>query len=217
MADAGNLAGVVLEADTVTDSRQAAWLESLPVVWATLTRMRAAGEIQQRLDDDILQEGYLAAGLALRRWTPERGPAAPLIAAYVRGRVLNHLNTQHNGGIGSGRQKVQMFHLPETAPLPGTNSDNLPPDSPADGLIYAEPPDGFDDPAVALEREALLKQVRFAVELMDAEDRDMLKALYGLDGEPVTLNEYATRQGWAIRTAGRLRVRALERLRRMLR
>lgn len=184
----------------MTDPRTL-WRDNLPLVRFTLDRMRAHGELQQPLDDDLLQEGCLALGVALTGWDPAKGALATYAVRCIRGAALDHLNTERNRGVGSRRQPVEVEPLPDEAD--GT------------GLSYALPPEGYADPSDAAEAAVLKAQLRYALDLLDDKDRQVLDALYGLTVEPLTLAEYGAlvgltgeavrlRRGTAVRRLARL-------------
>jgi DNA-directed RNA polymerase specialized sigma24 family protein len=75
-------------------------------------------------DEDALQEGRLAAGLAIRSWNPARGAFSTHVASQVRGALLNWCNSHATAGVGSRRQAaddipISVISLHDPALSPG--------------------------------------------------------------------------------------------------
>jgi RNA polymerase sigma factor (sigma-70 family) len=162
--------------------------------------MRASGELQQPPDDDLLQEGRLAVGEAVRTWDAGKGALSTWVCARVRYAVLNYLNKQHSGGINSRAYKVRMTELPPDE----VESDGLEDDdasrrahgreSPQE-MTYADPPEGYANPSEEAAGAVLVDQLRFALGLLKGRDYAVIDALYGLESEPLTATRFAQDTG----------------------
>lgn len=181
----------------MTDPR---WLEHLPLVRFTLNRMKASGELQQPLDDDLLQEGRLAVGEAVRTWNAGKGAISTWVCARVRYAVLNYLNKQHSGGINSRAHKVRMTELPPDEWAAEHGGDDELDEQRTWGpqlraLTYADPPEGYANPSDEATGAVLGDQLRFALGLLKGRDYAVLDALYGLEGEALTATQFAQATG----------------------
>lgn len=70
----------------------ALWLEARTIVNAVVGSMYAANEIHNAEREDVLQEGYLAAGSAIRSWEPIEGTFNTWVTRITRGCILKSLN-----------------------------------------------------------------------------------------------------------------------------
>lgn len=70
------------------------WLDTLKFVLYVRTKLRPSMPFVRLDDMDVLQEGNLAAGLALGRWNPARGTLTTWLYPHVRGALLNHAVTE---------------------------------------------------------------------------------------------------------------------------
>lgn len=198
----------------MTDTR-AVWLANLPLVRFTLNRMKADGELVQPINDDLIQQGALALGEALARWQPDRGALSTFIVAAIRGAVLDFMAASRSGGMG--RRALALQPLPPDTDAPGDEAEDY---QAADGSLHygrtGYTPDGYEDPAARVERDTVLRQLRFAVDLLNDSDRDLLSCLYGLDGSRQPAEVYAERVGVSRRTINTRKAQALRRLARVM-
>jgi RNA polymerase sigma factor (sigma-70 family) len=77
----------------------ALWLAADPLVKFAMSKLGCG-------DEDALQQGRLAAGLAIRSWAPEKGAFSTHITTQVIGAIRDWLRAAHNGGVGSRRQRA---------------------------------------------------------------------------------------------------------------
>lgn len=171
------------------------WHAGLPLVRVAARQLQAAGSLGV-LTEDLLQAGHLAVGEAVRRWDPLLGAFSTFIVATLRGKLLEAQADGLNGGITD---------LPE-----GSEAD---PDH--DGA-YLEAPEGYRDPAVefcAVDDQVAL---RFAVDLLPADERAVVSAVYGLDGERLTADEFARLTSATMEQVKTVKARAIARLREIM-
>jgi RNA polymerase sigma factor (sigma-70 family) len=97
------------------------WVEALPLVKFTIKRMIQSGALDPHYArEDLLQEGNLSAGKAIRTWEPLEAAFSTWITSNVRGALLNFLAVQSNRGMGSKRVRSKTYalekkHLQEAA------------------------------------------------------------------------------------------------------
>lgn len=72
------------------EARNRLWLDSLKFVIFVRMKMRSSLPFVRLDDMDMIQEGNLAAGLALERWDPEKGALSTWLYPHVRGAFLNY-------------------------------------------------------------------------------------------------------------------------------
>lgn len=70
------------------------WQIAEPLVKFTIKRMRERGEAYECDWEELLQEGMLAAGEAMRRWDSSAGTFGAFTVSWTRGRLLDYLNSQ---------------------------------------------------------------------------------------------------------------------------
>lgn len=71
-------------------AEQRLWLDSLKFVVFVRMQMRRSLPFVRLDDMDILQEGNIAAGAALKRWTPKAGTLTTWLYPHVRGAFLSY-------------------------------------------------------------------------------------------------------------------------------
>jgi RNA polymerase sigma factor (sigma-70 family) len=182
---------------------RALWLDGLPLVRFTLTRMRANGELLSPVDDDLLQEGYLAAGEAVRLWQPPLGAFSTFLVSWIRGRLLTYLNKA--GSSFSGRAVVAGPLPDETVDGPGTSY-----------AYTASEPEGYADPLEETEATQRTAHLRYALGLLSATDRQLLVNLFGLDGDRWTAENYRRAYRLPLATVNWRKRQALKKLFRLM-
>ncbi len=162
----------------VSEDWSTLWIESIP--WVRL----AATSLRTNSVEDLLQEGYLAAGRAVREWNPDLSPFWGHIYAYTRNRMLNYLRAQ-------GRRTG--------TPLESADSDVEGPEATYGDMGHV--PQGYGDAAQELARiaapgaaEALLRRLDPAT-AMRLRERWGLPAFDSEGGEETSVPEMAHAQG----------------------
>lgn len=155
-----------LETARALEDYETLWLAADPIVKFAMAERNCG-------DEDALQEGRLAAGLAIRSWDPAKGAFSTHIANAALGAITNWLNQEATGGIGSRRVASEGF-APDTVslydPADGADEDDERPTR-LDRLTYQD----LDNPT---EFEALAQ----SGELQNMADR-MLRFLPDEDAQ----------------------------------
>jgi hypothetical protein len=195
------------------------WQHAMPLVKLVIKRMRKDGAAQSdNADDDgeLLQQGMLIAGEAMRVWRPIECAFSTHITTRVRGGILNHRAEAANAGVGSREQKPVILSLGDERPDSSTSADDE--DKDEDGtfdaaLTYAGVvmpggqfdgdgyvPEGFADPSELADVGAK-EAVRASFQHLTPEEIELVSTLYGFDGARAqTLVEYAEARGIPYRT-----------------
>jgi DNA-directed RNA polymerase specialized sigma24 family protein len=135
--------------------------------------------------DDVLQAGYAGALEAARSWVPERGAFSTYVTAWAQGEMLNCLETEARGGIGSKHTDPIVRYGDEDL----TDIDELTGETEPLGSrqVYDWTPEGFDP---EVEAEALL--VRRKVLHLPGIEGAIVSALFGIGGPAKSVAELAT-------------------------
>ena len=174
------------------------WAHALPITRQIVAELARKGRIPPSLAEDALQTAYLAAGQAVRLWRPLDATLSACLSVHVRGAVYRLL----------AREPRNLDSLDEE----GEEGPVL------DDLVYADPPEGFDDPLSETLRIEVERRVRAAIDgLRSRTDRDILSAIYGLNGDPISLEAYAGSAGLRRRDAYYILSEAKRRLAKRLR
>jgi DNA-directed RNA polymerase specialized sigma24 family protein len=195
------------------------WQQAMPLVKLTVGRMLKSKERDEDVADDMIQQGMLIAGEAMRAWKPMECAFSTWIGNRVRDDLLVHAGVQANNGVGSHMQKPVILSLGDERP--DARSDGDAEDSEDDGtfeaaLTYAGVvmpggqhdgdgyvPQGFGDPSEEADvgREAAL---RAALQHLTSEELELVNNVFGLGGGHMqTLAEYADARGIPYITARR--------------
>ncbi|MCE5292951.1 MAG: hypothetical protein ABFC80_09325 [Coriobacteriales bacterium] len=170
----------------------ALWLAARPLVKFTIKRMIQRGEIDPSrwADDDLKQEGLLAAGLAVRSWDTLEGAFSTWVSGKIRTEILSHLQGEGNGGVGGSRRggKVSSLQEPFKSESPGCDDDEDEDDKVTrlDMLTYPED-EVIPSPETAMNRETALR----LLDRLGPFDRDVARRAYGFDGKPQSIREIA--------------------------
>lgn len=198
------------------------WQHAMPLVKLVIGRMRKDGAAQSDSADDdgeLLQQGMLIAGEAMRAWRPVECAFSTHITTRVRGGILNHAAEQANAGVGSREQKPVILSLGDERPDSSTSADDE--DADDDGtfeaaLTYAGVvmpggqydgdgvvPEGFGDPSEVADVGAQA-HVRAALQHLPERDQHLLCSIYGIGGgRAQTVTEYAAAHDMPLRTVER--------------
>ncbi|HZT03735.1 MAG TPA: sigma-70 family RNA polymerase sigma factor [Steroidobacteraceae bacterium] len=140
----------------------ALWEASIPLVKHAITKLLRAGQLTaDRVSDDLLQEGYLAARRALPKWDPEAGKLSTWIAYEVRGAMLDHLRRERS--IVGGRRSTRLSVLIQDDITP----DDRDPDAEAKEVQHARD----------------LINLSVALAQLTEEERNLVERIYGI-GRP---------------------------------
>ena len=150
------------------------WQHALPVARQVVDALIRSGRVPPHLEADVRQAAYLAAGLAVRTWRPLEATLSACLTSHIRGAVRGVLAAE-----------------PRTSSL----DEEVDGESKISGLAYDDPPAGFGDPLEEAARLQAEERVHRALSgLRSHRDRHILAAVYGLEGRPMTLDEYAERE-----------------------
>jgi RNA polymerase sigma factor (sigma-70 family) len=179
------------------------WLQSIPLVKFSIKKMMSEGEVDPFwAREDLLQEGMLAAGLAVRSWDTIEGAFSSWVTLKVRGHLLDHLNRNATNGMGGKDADVTVASLHEIAHRTEESETTR-----QDELAYDV--EVFAPPETAAEAAALR---RLMVRLTSAE-ADVVARTFGLGGaEPQSLREVAEHYGVSHVMLRKRLKRAVERL-----
>jgi DNA-directed RNA polymerase specialized sigma24 family protein len=89
----------------------ALWEMAVPVVQATVGRMKRAGEATGVDYDELIAEGNLVAGTAVREWRPLDTLFGSWVSFCVRRKLLNVIGQQRSRD--RGRDDVNVENLPD--------------------------------------------------------------------------------------------------------
>lgn len=144
------------------------WQAAIPIVKHAVTKLLRSGQLStDSATDDLLQEGYLAAGPAIKSWNPDAGMFSTWISHAVRGAMLDHLRRECSGMVGgrdSGRRTTVM-------------EDDIAMDTEA------------VTPAAETERSNDALRVRVALASLGAREQLIVKRWFGIDCEPESLDQ----------------------------
>jgi RNA polymerase sigma factor (sigma-70 family) len=206
------------------------WTAAIPWVKFVISSMGRQGLIswpharraRKELRKEVLQEGSLAAGGAIRNWDPDIAAFSTYICLRVRGDLINYLNEQKAQGLGTRwlaetDQDVELVTI-HADPEEDEDGEEIAPYEPT----YADTghvPEDLADPETELERQAQPAGLRGLLARLAPEDAANLRDFYGISistdaeqapSEPTSIRDWAARKGLSRMTAHRL-VAAAER------
>ena len=172
---------------------QRLWVAALPLVKLTITRLISSGRITtDQATDDLLQEGNLAAGRAIRSWDPDKGAFSTWVMRAAHGAMLDHLRRASSGMVGGRAARGGTSTLIEEA---------------------IEDDGTFEEAPEALQRMQESMQLRVSIaSLKSVQDRELIKRYYGLGCEAEQLKDIASKWGFPLRTIERMLTGALKKL-----
>jgi len=167
------------------------WEQSVPIVKYSIKLLMKAGRLSRNsISDDLLQEGYEAAGRAVRSWNPDIGKFSPWISQAARSAMLNHLRREAGGMVG-GRDAVA---------LTTQWVDDVAADAEA------------DTPFQEVERSVDALRVRIALTALEPNEQLVIKRYFGVDCAPEPMDAICKMSGLSRRSAWRIIREALERM-----
>jgi hypothetical protein len=150
------------------------WQHALPIARQVVDALIRSGRVPPHLEADVRQAAYLTAGLAVRTWRPLEATLSACLTSHIRGAVR---------GVLAAEPPVSSL------------DEEVDGEPRVDGLAYDDPPAGFGDPLEEAARLQAEERVRYALARLPSHtDRHILSAVYGLEGRPMTLDEYAERE-----------------------
>lgn len=161
----------------------------MALVGAAFGRLLGDGVgVAEQERQDVLQAGYVGALEAARRWVPEEGGFSTFITECARGAMLDHLNTEARGGIGSrDSEPLTRYGEADVTDIDETVGERLPL---GDRQVYDWTPQGFDP---EVEAEAMM--VRRKVAKLPAEEAKLIDSLFGLSGPETSMATAAHLRG----------------------
>lgn len=139
------------------------WEQTIYIVKHAVTRLLQAGQLApERASDDLLQEGHMAAGKAVKTWNPDLGMFSTWISHAVRGAMLDHLRREASGMIGGRDAKLPTISFEDTM---GLDMDG-------------------EEPTEEVERVRDAVKVRIALESLEGREKLILERWFGIDCEP---------------------------------
>lgn len=158
-------------------------MRAVPVVKSVISRLLSRGTITpEQATDDLLQEGLLAAGRAVRTWQPLKGAFATWVHHAAHGAMLDHIRRVSSGMVGGMRAHGQTAQLFEEI---------------LEGSIR--------EPYETLLREQQAMHIRQSIDqLKIPEDRELIRRVYGIDCEAETLPAIADDWGRSLRSVQRM-------------
>lgn len=162
---------------------QPLWLQAIPLVKRVISQLIARGTITtDQATDDLLQEGLLSAGRAIRTWKPGKGPFPHWVCRTAHGAMLDHIRRAASGMVGGMRASGKTLPLFEEILEGGTRE-------PYEMVLQ-------EQQAIAI-RSAISR-------LKIPEDRELISRVYGIDCEAETLPAIATQWGRSLRSVQRM-------------
>jgi RNA polymerase sigma factor (sigma-70 family) len=145
-------------------ARNRLWIDTAKLVLYVFHLMRRAGSLPGVAPDDmdVIQEGNMAAGRALKRWDPSKGALSTFLVPSIRGAMLNYRE-----------KEIEFERLLQEAPEV-SDFDEVDEES-DDGLEFNQTV--FLSP----ERSAFYAQVIERVRKLPSPSRDMLESYFFLD------------------------------------
>lgn len=166
--------------------------EALGYVNLTLKRMIERGLlVQEQIDADLIQEANLAAMEACRSWQSLSSTLGSWAEVCIRGAVQNHLLALSTGMIGGRPSGYPTVSTSE--PLSTEEPDD--PSTLGESLEYLEPPEGLGNPFDEVVRLQDIEKARALVASLSLEDRELVRAVYGIGQPQETQGGYAVRKG----------------------
>jgi RNA polymerase sigma factor (sigma-70 family) len=194
-------------------ARDKLWNEAMRLVLRSEHRLRKLYGIEEQ-DEDMVQEGALAAGRAVDTWDPERSSFATWVLTNVKGAMLDYLNEYCKHGIGSKSSAVIMVDMEEgvasapemtgTTDVPGTAEEDAIPRSElltyegvrvgpnVDGNGFV--PEGFED----VETRVDYNKLYTAIGQLSPDDAFIIRAYYGIGRARLTLAELCDAVGYSL-------------------
>lgn len=194
-------------------ARGTLWSEAMRLVYRTESRLRSLYG-QEALDEDMIQEGAVAAGRAVDTWDPTRSSFATWVLSNVRGAMLDYANEAGKAGIASKSTDVSLLDMEEgvafspetsgTEDRPGFAADGSIPRSElltyegvqlgaeVDGAGYV--PEEYQSP----EHRTEIERLRRVLRELPTDDAYLLQAFYGIDRAKRTAEEIATDLGFSV-------------------
>lgn len=182
----------------------ALWKQGLPAVGTALGDLLKSGSIgREDIDDDLLQEAALAAGEAIRSWSPLERKFYAHVALGAKRAIVDLCLIRLTGGIGSewtakgGRQPAAhvSFHTENDTEADGEGVTYL-----QDNFTYADDPDGapgeLGDPGLELQRQTAQQAATTLISTLSSEDAALIRAVVY---DETTFRDYAKLVGRPVR------------------
>lgn len=203
------------------------WEHAIPLVKMTVGRLVRSKTVKGADLDDVLQQGFLAGWAAIKDWPAFECAFSTHVANRVRWALLEFLGAAGNHGIGSHVQRSVILSLEDSrdvnnngAHKRGAGADPTEDDADdgsfTDGLTYegvlrntggtdgiGYVPGGFADPAEEADKLQIEEAIGAALEVLTAEERDIVTKLYGIGCAREIQEEYVERTGIARSTLNR--------------
>jgi len=169
------------------------WLAARPLVKFTIKNMIRRGEIDPArwIDEDLLQQGMLSAGLAVRSWNTLEGAFSTWVSTKVRGYLREFRdNAVRHGFTGQGDPPI-LESLQEEVRA-GEGDDEEIDETKQDALVY--PNEVFLSQETAAERDTAMR----LLSRLGPKDAELMRRLCGIGCESQTLREIAMERGVSV-------------------
>lgn len=183
-----------LRAAQVAQDWRSLWEQALPLVKFAVNRFAMRGVDRALCSDDMIQDGNIAAGKAVRSWNPDKGEFSTWILARVEGAIRNHLQRTLSGMVG------------------GRDSEGR------TGFFEDERFADVEELVSSLEQEDEATRLGDALAQLTAGDQKILALRYGVGGEKtLQVQEIAIHLGWSQSSVKRVLAECVKKLTRLLR
>lgn len=184
------------------------WKAALPLVKVAVRRLVRDGGTRT---DDLMQEGALAAGEAIRSWRPIECALSTHLILAVRSALYDSRVVEGNHGIGSQKQSTVVLSIGD----PRQNADARTEEDEADddgsfdaALTYegvvmpggqfdggGEAPEGLGNPEEEAARMQCESAIENAVARMSPANAELLRCVHGIGCPVEHPDAFAERQG----------------------
>lgn len=174
------------------------WEQAIPLAKLAVRRLMEKGSLAPgQSTEDLMQDALLAAGLAVRKWQPEKGAFSTWVMARARGQVLDSLAACNSGMIGGRRSGLPVVSMHGEGSTAYEGEDDA---EDAAELQYEHTPEGLGDPLEEAARVEAGEQALLRLASLPADAEELVASLYGVGRTKETVEQFARRKRLAIRT-----------------
>jgi RNA polymerase sigma factor (sigma-70 family) len=174
------------------------WEQAIPLAKLAVRRLMEEGLLDPyHSREDLMQDAMLAAGMAVRKWQPEKGAFSTWVMVRVRGAALDSITAAATGMVGGRRSGVTVVSMHGEGHTSYAENEE---EDAEFALEYPVVPEGLGDPAEEASNLQTHSHVEALIGSLPEKDADMLKRIYGLGFPKETIAQYAARERLALRT-----------------